>query len=418
MIFGHVIPELKMGLASLFAHKLRSLLTMLGMIFGVGAVVAMLSITAGAQKQMMSFIDQLGVNNIIVDAHEAVDRNELQTVRAVSPGMSLRDYRAIKENVQGLVAITPRKKFKLQKLLPKTNSEPPTLVGVYPNFQEINSLKLADGGRFFTEDEDRDSAAVCVLGEGAKVSLFGYGDALGKYVKANDAWLQVIGVLKPQASGDSDMEGLQALNRNNMIIAPFNTVMRRFEDQTSYLKDEIDGIYMKVQPNIDSIETSNVVGALLAATHKDAGDYTVTVPAGLLEQKKQTQFIFNIVMICIAGISLLVGGIGIMNIMLATVLERTREIGIRRAIGARQADIVRQFLTEAIMISIAGGLIGIGFGFALSQIIASAAGWSTVVTGSSIGIAFGVSVFIGLLFGIYPAVQAAKLDPIEAIRYE
>ena len=418
MIFGHVLPELKMGLASLFAHKLRSLLTMLGMIFGVGAVVAMLSITAGAQKQMMSFIDQLGVNNIIVDAHEAVDRNELQTVRALSPGMTLRDFRAISENVQGLVAITPRKKFKLQKLLPKTINEPPILVGVYPNFQEINSLKLADGGRFFTEQEDRDSAAVCVLGEGAKVSLFGYGDALGKDVKANDTWLRVIGVLRPQAGGDTDMEGVQALNRNNMIIAPFNTVMRRFEDQTSYLKDEIDGIYMKVEPNIDSIETSNVVSALLAATHKDAGDYTVTVPAGLLEQKKQTQFIFNIVMICIAGISLLVGGIGIMNIMLATVLERTREIGIRRAIGARQADIVRQFLTEAIMISIAGGLIGIGFGFALSQIIATAAGWSTVVTGSSIAVAFGVSVFIGLLFGIYPAVQAAKLDPIEAIRYE
>jgi putative ABC transport system permease protein len=175
---------------------------------------------------------------------------------------------------------------------------------------------------------------------------------------------------------------------------------------------------MKVEPTVDSIETSGVVSALLAATHKDAGDYTVTVPAGLLEQRKQTQFIFNIVMICIAGISLLVGGIGIMNIMLATVLERTREIGIRRAIGARQADIVRQFLTEAVMISIAGGLIGIGFGFALSQIIATAAGWSTVVTTSSIAVAFGVSVFIGLLFGIYPAVQAAKLDPIEAIRYE
>jgi putative ABC transport system permease protein len=332
--------------------------------------------------------------------------------------MSLRDFRAIQENVQGLVAITPRKKFKLQKLLPKTNSEPPTLVGVYPEFEEINSLKLTDGGRFFTKQENTESAAVCVLGEGAKVSLFGYGDALGKDVKANDTWLRVIGVLKPQAGGDAEMEGVQAMNRNNMIIAPFNTVMRRFEDQTSYLKDEIDGIYMKVQPNVDSIETSNVVSALLSATHKDAGDYTVTVPAGLLEQKKQTQFIFSMVMICIAGISLLVGGIGIMNIMLATVLERTREIGIRRAIGARQADIVRQFLTEAIMISIAGGLIGIGFGVALSQIIASAAGWSTVVTGSSIAVAFGVSVFIGLLFGIYPAVQAAKLDPIEAIRYE
>src|SRR5262249_50759934 len=205
---------------------------------------------------------------------------------------------------------------------------------------------------------------------------------------------------------------------NKPINTAIKTVMPRIEENTSYLKDDIEGIYMKVGQNVDSIETSNVVKAILAATHKDAGDFAVVVPAGLLEQRKQTQFIFNIVMICIAGISLLVGGIGIMNIMLATVLERTREIGIRRAIGARQADIVRQFLTEAIMISIAGGLVGIGFGFALSQIIASAAGWSTVVTTSSIAIAFGVSVFIGLLFGIYPAVQAAKLDPIEAIRYE
>jgi putative ABC transport system permease protein len=406
-----------MGLASLFAHKLRSLLTMLGMIFGVGAVVAMLSITAGAQKEMMSFIDQLGVNNIIIEAREAVDQNELQTVRAISPGLTFRDYRAISENVSGLVAITPRKRFKPQRVLPKTAQEPPQLIGVLPNFVEINSLKLVSG-RFFTEEENQQSAPVCVLGESAKVNLLGYDDAVGKYVKVNDTWLQVIGVLTPQASGDSDVEGAQAANRNNLVIAPLNTAMRRFEDNTSFLKDEIDGIYMKVQPSVDSIETSNVVRAILTATHKDAGDFTVIVPAGLLEERKRTQSIFNIVMICIAGISLLVGGIGIMNIMLATVLERTREIGIRRAIGARQADIVRQFLTEAVMISIMGGLIGILFGFTLSRIIASAAGWSTVVTTSSIAVAFGVSVFIGLLFGIYPAVQAAKLDPIEAIRYE
>jgi putative ABC transport system permease protein len=417
MGISHILPELKMGLASLFAHKLRSLLTMLGMIFGVGAVVAMLSITAGAQKEMMSFIDQLGVNNIIVEAHEALDRNELQTVRAVSPGLSFRDYRAISENVSGLVAITPRKRFKPQKLLPKTTNEPPQLIGVLPNFVEINSLKVNPEGRFFTEDENKSSAPVCVLGESAKVSLLGFDKAVGKYIKVNDTWLQVIGVLMPSA-GDADVEGVQAANRNNMVIAPLNTVMRRFEDNTSYLKDEIDGIYMKVGPNIDSIETSSVVKAILTATHKDAGDFTVVVPAGLLEEKKQTQLIFSIVMICIAGISLLVGGIGIMNIMLATVLERTREIGIRRAIGARQSDIVRQFLTEAVLISIVGGLIGIGFGFTLSRIIGSAAGWSTVVTTGSIVVAFGVSVFIGLLFGIYPAVQAAKLDPIEAIRYE
>ena len=237
-------------------------------------------------------------------------------------------------------------------------------------------------------------------------------------VKINDSWLQVIGVLAQQASGDSDIEGVEVVNRNNLVIAPLNTVMRRFEDNNSYLKDEIDGIYIKVKQNVDSIETANVVSAILTATHKDAGDFNVTVPAGLLEQKRRTQFIFSVVMICIAGISLLVGGIGIMNIMLATVLERTREIGIRRAIGARQADIIRQFLTEAVLISIIGGLIGILFGYTLSKVIAAAAGWQTDVTTASIAVAFGVSVGIGLLFGIYPAVQAAKLDPIEAIRYE
>jgi putative ABC transport system permease protein len=416
-LFSGYLPELAMGFSSLLAHKLRSLLTMLGMIFGVGAVVAMLSITAGAEKQMMSFIDQLGVNNIIVEAHEAVDRNELQQIRAISPGLTFRDFRAISENVQGLEAITPRKRFKPQRVLPKTAQEAPQLVGVLPNFVEINSLRLV-AGRFFSHAENLRSEPVCVLGESAKLNLLGYDDAVGKYVKINDVWLQVIGVLTPQSSADTDVEGVQALNRNNLVIAPLNTVMRRFEDNTSWLKDEIDGIYMKVTTGTDSVETANVVRAILSATHKDAGDFTVVVPAGLLEERRRTQFIFKVVMICIAGISLLVGGIGIMNIMLATVLERTREIGIRRAIGARQGDIVRQFLTEAVMISIVGGLIGIAFGFTLSRLIATAAGWSTVVTTSSIAIAFGVSVFIGLLFGIYPAVQAAKLDPIEAIRYE
>jgi putative ABC transport system permease protein len=411
------LPELYMGLQSLLVHKMRSLLTMLGMIFGVGAVVAMLSITAGAQKEMMSYIDLLGVNNIIIEAKEAVDANELQVRRAASPGLSFRDFRAISENVQGLESLTPRKRFKPQKVLPKTNQEMPLLIGVLPNFANINNLKVISG-RFFTDEENDESTPVCVLGETAKINLLGFDDAIGKYVKVNDLWLQVVGVLAPQATADTDTEGADTGNRNNTIMSPLNTVMRRFEDNTSYLKDEIDGIYIKVRTGTDSIETSNVVSAILAATHKDAGDYTVIVPAGLLKQRQQTQMIFSIVMICIAGISLLVGGIGIMNIMLATVLERTREIGVRRAIGARQADIIRQFLTEAVLISIVGGLIGVVFGFTLSRIIAAAAGWSTEVTSGSIAVAFGVSVSIGLLFGIYPAVQAAKLDPIEAIRYE
>jgi putative ABC transport system permease protein len=412
-----VLPEIYMGLASLLVHKLRSLLTMLGMIFGVGAVVAMLAITAGVEKEMISYIDLLGVNNIIIEAKEAVDRNELQARRQISPGLTFRDFRAITENVQGLDALTPRKRFKPTKVIPKTAQEPPLLIGVEPNYLQINSLRVVEG-RFFSDDDNARSAPVCVLGESAKVNLLGYDNAVGKYVKINDVWLQVVGVLAQQATADTEVEGLEVVNRNNLVIAPLNTVMRRFEDNNSYLKDEIDGIYIKVKSDSDSVETANVVGAILAATHKDAGDFTITVPAGLLEQRRRTQAIFSIVMICIAGISLLVGGIGIMNIMLATVLERTREIGIRRAIGARQADIIRQFLTEAVLISILGGLIGIAFGFSLSRIIAAAAGWSTVVTTSSIAVAFGVSVGIGLVFGIYPAVQAAKLDPIEAIRYE
>jgi putative ABC transport system permease protein len=415
-MFSGLLPEVIMGLQSLFVHKLRSLLTMLGMIFGVGAVVSMLAITSGAQKEMMNSIDLLGVNNIIIEAKEAVDRNELQARRTVSPGLSFRDFRAISENVGGLAAATPRKRFKPLKVLPKPSAEMPLLIGVEPAYFEINSLKPVEG-RFFNDEDDSRSNPVCVLGESAKVNLFGYEPAVGKHVKVNEVWLQVVGVLAQQATADSETD-LEVVDRNNLVIAPLNTVMRRFEDSNSYLKDEIDGIYLKVDNNTDSIETSGIVKAILGTTHKDAGDYNVVVPAGLLEQRKKTQFTFKVVMICIAGISLLVGGIGIMNIMLATVLERTREIGIRRALGARQKDIIRQFLTEAVLISMIGGLLGIAFGVSLSLAIAKATGWSTVVTMTSIAVAFGVSVGIGMVFGIYPAVQAARLDPIEAIRYE
>ena len=416
-VLSGVLPEIQMGLTSLLVHKLRTMLTMLGMIFGVGSVVAMLAITEGAQKDIIANIDLLGVNNILIEAKEAVDRNELQTRRQISPGLTFRDFRAIQENVPGMAALTPRKRFKPLKVLPKTAAEAPMLIGVEPSYLEIQSLKMVEG-RWFTDQENRDSAPVCVLGESAKVNLLGFDPAVGKYVKINDSWLQVVGILASQQSADSDVEGLEVINRNNLVIAPLNTVMRRFEDNNSYLKDEIDGIYIKVNDGVDSVETAGVVTAILNATHKDAGDYTVVVPAGLLEQKRKTLGIFKIVMISIAGISLLVGGIGIMNIMLATVLERTREIGVRRAIGARQADIVRQFLTEAILISMLGGTLGVIFGVALSYIIGAAAGYPTSVSTVSIVVAFSVSVGIGLLFGIYPAMQAAKLDPIEAIRYE
>ena len=413
----NVLPELFMGLASLWAHKLRSLLTMLGMIFGVGAVVAMLSITEGAKEAVMRSIELLGVNNIVVEANEAIDRDTLLAVRELSAGLNFRDYRAIEANTPNIDAMSPRKTFTPTSILPTTEQELPSVIGVMPNYDDIYAIRMLEG-RFFDLVEHERSAPVCVLGETAKVNLLGYGDAVGKYVKANDVWLRVVGVMAPAATVEADIEGLEADDRNNLIVAPLNSVMRRFEDNNSYLRDEIDGIFMRVSADGDPIETAEVVRAILTATHNDAGDFSITVPAGLLAQQRQQQRIFEIVMICIASISLLVGGIGIMNIMLATVLERTREIGIRRAIGAKQRDIVRQFLIEAVLISMVGGLLGIAAGFASSKIIAAAADMPTVVSMISIVVAFGVSVGVGLLFGIYPAMQASNLDPIEAIRYE
>jgi putative ABC transport system permease protein len=216
------LPEIYMGLSSLLVHKLRTLLTMLGMIFGVGAVVAMLAITAGVEKEMLSYIDLLGVNNIIIEAKEATDRTELQARRAISPGMTFRDYRAILENTQGIDKATPRKRFKPTKVLPKTTAEPPMLIGVEPSYLDIQSIRLVEG-RFFTEEENATAAPVCVLGESAKVNLLGFEPAVGKYVKINDVWLQVIGVLAQQADGGHGRRRLEILQRNNLVVIARST---------------------------------------------------------------------------------------------------------------------------------------------------------------------------------------------------
>jgi putative ABC transport system permease protein len=288
---------------------------------------------------------------------------------------------------------------------------------VSTEFPAIAGLTVVSG-RFFDQDEEAAGSSVAVIGEGARRAIFGREEAVGKYVKVDDTWLRVVGVLAAQATYHSDVEGLSQEDRNLNIYVPINAASLRFSNNQTNLKDEIDGIYMRLANSGQSLETAEVVRAILDSTHRGAADFSVIVPAGLLEEQRRTKMIFNFVMVAIAGISLLVGGIGIMNIMLATVLERTREIGIRRAIGARRRDIVRQFLLEATMISIAGGIIGILFGFALSRLVAFTAGWSTIISPAAVLVAFSVSVTVGLVFGLYPARQAAMLDPIEAIRYE
>jgi putative ABC transport system permease protein len=411
------LPDLRLGLENLRAHTLRSLLTMLGMIFGVAAVVAMLSIGAGAQQEVMAFIEQLGVRNLIVEAREAPDYQALQKVRKLSGGLSFRDLRMIEANLEGITASSARKRFTPSKLLPRPQGDPPMVYGVSPGYIAIANLKTVSG-RFFDAIETAGAAPVAVLGEAAAASLFGVDDPIGRHVKVNEQWFQVIGVAGPQLTVQSDVGGLPAQDRNNLIYVPLYSAIFRLEDGQSRQKDEIDGIYLQVQSSDNIPASAALLRGLLNVSHRDAGDFTIVSPAELLAEQRRTQRIFELVMVAIASISLLVGGIGIMNIMLASVMERTREIGIRRAIGARRSDVVRQFLIETTIISLTGGLVGIIVGVGLSQAIGYLAGWSTIVTTSSIVLAFFVSVSIGLVFGLYPAMRAARLDPVTALHYE
>ena len=413
-----VLPELRLGLENLRAHKLRSILTMLGMIFGVAAVVAMLSIGAGAQQEVMSFIEQLGVRNLIIEAKEAPDGQTLQKVRKLSSGLSFQDLRIIQTNLDGISAASPRKRFTPSKLLPRPlSTDLPVVYGVAPSYKSILNLQVASG-RFFDEAETTAAAPVAVLGEAAAATLFGADDPVGQYVKVNDQWFRVIGVAGPQLTVQSDVAGIPAQDRNNIIYVPLYSSVLRLEDGQSAQKDEIDGIYLQMNQGADITGAAALLRGILDVAHRSAGDFTIVSPAELLAEQRRTQRIFEMVMVAIASISLLVGGIGIMNIMLASVLERTREIGVRRAIGARQRDVVRQFLIETTIISLTGGVAGILLGVALSQLIGVLAGWSTIVTTGSIVLACGVSVVSGIVFGLYPAVRASRLDPVKALHYE
>ena len=412
------LPELRLGLENLRAHKLRSLLTMLGMIFGVAAVVAMLSIGAGAQQEVMAFIEQLGVRNLIVEAREAPDNQALQKVRKLSGGLSFQDLRVIQSNIENISTTSARKRFTPSKLTPKPLAgDSPIVYGIAPSYAAIANLKVASG-RFFDDRETSAAAPVAVLGEAASAVLFGADDPVGRYVKVNDQWFRVIGVAGPQLTVQSDVAGIPAQDRNNIIYVPLYSSVFRLEDGQSAQKDEIDGIYLQMKQGSDVTGAAAMIRGILDVAHRGAGDFTIISPAELLAEQRRTQRIFEMVMVAIASISLLVGGIGIMNIMLASVLERTREIGVRRAIGARQKDVVRQFLIETTIISLTGGVAGILLGVGLSQLIGVLAGWSTIVTTSSIVLAFGVSVAIGIVFGLYPAVRASRLDPVKALHYE
>jgi putative ABC transport system permease protein len=412
-----VLSDFGQAFLNLRAQKTRTLLTALGIVFGVGSVIGMLAIGAGAREESLRFIEQLGVRNILVDSRPAMSQEEFQQRRKNSQGLNDRDVRILRANIDAIEMVSPRKTLRPAGVLPKPSMGMPEIYGVGSAYSVIHSLRMAEG-RFFDVSDEAASSPVCVLGDTAKISILGYGAAVGKFVKVNQNWLEVIGVLREQLVAGAQSSGGSMQDLNNIIFVPRSTFEYRFWDPSSYMKDELDGVELRLHANADSIEVAKIVTGVLNSTHHGVQDFNVTIPAALLAQQKRTQSIFTYVMVAIAAISLLVGGIGIMNIVLATVLERTKEIGVRRSIGARRADIVRQFLTESILISVGGGLLGIGFGYFLAWLIARTAEWKTIVTSGSVMIAFGVSVVVGVVFGLYPAVKASRINPIDALRYE
>jgi putative ABC transport system permease protein len=407
--------DIHLAVGNLRVHALRTFLTMLGMIFGVGAVIAMLSIGAGAEAESLRIIDTMGLRNIIIRDREYKDE-DLKKIRETSLGLATRDVQAITSVTPDVETYSAKKRVKTFQIFTfKGKSDDSNVIGVTPSYFRLARYDLAEGS-FISEMDEKEYEQFCVIGSRVRQKLFGSQSPIGQPVKIDKMWFTVIGVLADHNLTRDEFEGVKIQDFSNDIYIPLATALKKFE--LKRFESELDEVVVSIK-NAESLRPCAVlISEVLTNTHGKAEDFSIVLPRELLEQNQRTQRIFNIVMSCIAGISLLVGGIGIMNIMLASILERTREIGVRRAVGARKRDIWMQFLIEALTIAFAGGLIGILFGFGVSRAVAFYADWSTVVTGASVLMSFGVSAAVGLLFGIYPAARAARLDPVEALRHE
>ena len=402
------------SIAGLTTHKLRTFLTTLGIIFGVAAVIAMLSIGAGARQEALDQIKLLGMNNIIIRSFpiESVEDERGTVVEA--KGLTMDDARSLNILNPLVESSVPQKEIVDVRVSRKSEEAYATIVGTMPELYRALNLNPVSGN-FFNYTDVHQARRVCVLGHSIKRQLFYFEDAVGQMIKIGNLWFTVIGVIesKPRTTGRG---GVGDRDLNLDVYIPLSTMIHRFDIDPA--EPEVDQIILRVMDESRIREASNLARSLLNLRHDQMEDFRIIVPEELLRQSQRTQRIFNIVMGAIASISLLVGGIGIMNIMLASILERTREIGIRRAMGATRKDILGQFLIEAILLSFSGGLIGILLGFLMTKAISSYAQWKTIMDFGSIMLAFCVSASVGIIFGIYPARKAAMLDPIESLRYE
>ncbi len=396
----------------LMRRKLRTALTLLGMVFGVGAIVAMLAVGEGSRREALRLVEQLGLRNLIVQAKPASE-DELKERRARSLGLSAADGEAARSVVPAAESVSLQREIKVMDLRGDAGGAKAQAFAVSENYADHTSLAV-QSGRWFNAQDSATLAPVCVLGARLQQQLFGDQSATGKLIKLNHVWLEVIGVLNARDLGKSQFEGVSLGVDDERVYVPWDSALARF--RFAALDDEVSQLTIKLKPEANPGASASVLSALMKQRHNGVDDTTLVVPAGLYRQNQQTQRIFTLVMSSVAAVSLLVGGIGIMNIMLANVLERRREIGLKRAIGARKRDLVDQFLAEALVISIAGGIAGLLFGGVLAYAIASFAGWQVAWSPLWLIVAVLSCVAVGIGFGVYPARQAAELDPIAALR--
>jgi len=435
------------SLESVFVNKLRSMLTTLGIIFGVASVIAMLSIGSGAQQEILEQMKTIGVNNIIIQAIKQEDKKTSSTeqnqsddtsqkdARKTSKGLSLKEADAIKETIPDVMRVSSEVSYTVSALKNGIQKQS-ELKGVSQDYFSVLPIKVVQG-RIFSNIQYQEAKPVCLISDKLKARLFSGEDPMGKSVKCGEAWFTIIGIYKSLESSSNASLGIS--NSAYQVIAPLTTVLQRVNDRSIITKNslqrgrtnnnnrtaQVEGDFNQIDKIIVQIDNSDKLSAVsevierqLSRKHNGAQDYKIIVPLLLLQQEQRTKDIFNIVLGAIAGISLIVGGIGIMNIMLASVLERIREIGVRRSVGARKRDITIQFLIESVLISIFGGIIGIMLGVALSFIIKYVTGILTIISPLSIFISFSVAAAVGIVFGYAPAKKAAEQDIVESLRHD
>ncbi|HOP22175.1 MAG TPA: ABC transporter permease [Gammaproteobacteria bacterium] len=402
----------KQAIVEMMHHKLRTLLTLLGMVFGVGAVIAMLSIGEGAKVESTRLIESMGLRNLVIN--EKLNDNEtLKEIRKSSVGLSLNDMRTIESSLPFVSQSCAEKNLKTYSVFSNQSEADSSVIAVSPNCFSMSNLKI-EAGDFFTQDDNNASKQVAVIGSEVAKSLFADKNPIGELIKINHLWVKVVGVLQQQELSKKEIQGIKLGAEHNRIFLPLATAQKRLKIPN--LESQIDSIRVTIDTTIEPQVAALAIDKLLKRRHGNVEDFEIIVPASLLNQQNKTQQIFTIVMSSIAGISLLVGGIGIMNIMLATILERTKEIGLMRAVGATKVDIKNQFLIESTTIAAVGALLGIVMGVLLSFIIQSFAEWPVQWSLFSIILAVGVCLITGIIFGYYPAKKAAELDPILALQ--